>query len=74
MKSGEKELRKVFEETTKNNVTATVAHSNKTRVLMRKLEKKVEDLDNLIRQYDKRFEEMTMQLASIQSKVYAGGS
>lgn len=72
--AGDKELRKIFEETTTQNVKAVVAYSTDTRKVVRELEEKVRSLDGLVRQYDQRFAEVTKQLAALQTKVYAGGS
>ena len=70
----DKELRKAFEETTTRNVQANIDFSQDTRTVVRELEEKVNNLDNLVRQYDTKFEEMTKQLAYLQAKVYSGGS
>ena len=74
MEAGEKELRQIFEKTTINNIKAIIAYNDLTQKLVQELEKKVKDLDGIIRQYDARFENMTKQLAAIQTRIYAGGS
>jgi predicted RNase H-like nuclease (RuvC/YqgF family) len=74
MEAGEKEMRQVFEDVTTNNVKTVVAYTKDTREILRKLEKKVEKLNELIRQYDKRFEEMKKQIVVLQTKLFAGGS
>ena len=43
--AGDKELRQIFEETTTQNVKATVAYSTDTRKVVRDLEEKVNNLD-----------------------------
>ena len=73
MESGEKELRKVFEETTVNNVRAGVEHSNVTRQLVRQLEKKVDLLEGNIRTFTERMDAMQQQITNLQSKLYKGG-
>lgn len=74
MEAGELELRKVFEETTTNNVLAAVSHGNETRKLLREIEDKVKHLDDLIRSKDAETELIKKQLSSIQQKLYKDGS
>ncbi len=74
MEAGEKELREIFEKTTIRNLQAIISHNDLTQKLVGELEKKVKDLDGIIRQYDTKFENMTKQLAALQTRVYAGGS
>lgn len=74
MESGEKQLREIFEKTTVTNIKAIVAYDKQTQELVKQLEKKVKDLDGIIRLYDTKFENMTKQLTALQTKIYAGGS
>ena len=74
MAAGDREVLKALEENTTRNVKAVVAHANLTRDVVRQLEKKVKDLDNLVRQYDKKFELLQKQIAALQTKLYSGGS
>jgi len=74
MEAGEKELRVIFEKTTIRNIQAIISYNDLTQKLVRELEKKIKDLDGIIRQNDAKFENMTKQLAALQTRVYAGGS
>jgi len=74
MEAGEKELREIFEKTTIRNLQAVISYNDLTQKLVGELEKKVKDLDGIIRLYDTKFENMTKQLAALQTRVYAGGS
>jgi len=74
MESGEKELRKAFEDVTTNNVRAAVTHGNETRKLVRELEEKIKSLDGIIRQVDEKIEGLRGQITSMQMKIYSGGT
>lgn len=74
MDPGEKELRKTFEKTTITNVQSIITYNDQTQELVSKLEKHVKDLDGTIRQYDEKVNNIQKQLASLQSKIYRGGS
>jgi hypothetical protein len=74
MDAGEKQLREIFEKTTIRNINAVIAYNELTQELVKKLEKQVEDLDGIIRQYDTKFETMQKQLSIVQTRVYSGGS
>ncbi len=74
MEAGELELRKVFEETTTRNVQAILVHANETRKLLRELEEKVKNLDNLVRSKDEVIETLKKQISNIQQKLYRDGS
>lgn len=74
MESGEKEMRLAFEDVTTRNVKGMIAYSKDTRKLARETEKKVQDLDGVIRTYEARFAEMTRQLSLIQAQLYRGGT
>jgi len=74
LEAGELEVKKAFEETTSRNVKACVAHANETRRLLRDIEKKIQDLDNLIRSKDAEIENLKSQISKIQQKLYSGGS
>jgi len=72
--SGDKELRKAFEETATRNIKANVEHSNDTRALVRQLEEKVALLEGYIKQYDEKLEQLQKQITHIQTKVFSGGT
>ena len=74
MEPGEKELKLAFEQTTTNNVRAMLEHGNETRRLLRELEERISLLEGIIRQQDTKFETIRSQLASIQQKVFSGGT
>lgn len=74
METGEKELRKAFEDVTTNNVKSGIEHSNNTRKLFRELEEKVISLGGSMRQYQEQIDMLKKQLINIQAKVYRGGT
>lgn len=74
METGDRELRKAFEETTIRNVKAILSHSNETRKLTKELESKVDQLNEQIRIQNTTIEELRNLLVTIQAKIYIGGS
>lgn len=74
MEAGEMELRKTFEEVTKNNVQATIDFSNETRKMFRDLEDKVKHLEKVIINQNNLIEGFRGQLANVQATLYAGGT
>ncbi len=74
MEAGEREVKKAFEEVTTRNVKANIEFSNETRNIVRNMEKKIELLESIIRQYDEKFSNINTQLSIIQGKLYAGGT
>ena len=74
MEPGEKELRKVFEETTTRNVTAAIGHGNETRRLVRELENKIKVLEGTIDQYKEKLEFLQKQITGLQQRAYINGS
>jgi hypothetical protein len=74
MEAGEKELRKAFEDVTTRNVKAAVEYSNETRKLVNDLVTKVDHLEKALIDKDKVINGLRMQIASIQQKLYTGGS
>ena len=74
MEAGERELRKLFETVTVNNIKAATAYADLTQKMVQDLEEKVKDLDGVIRQYNNKFEEVGKQLSALQARVYSGGS
>lgn len=74
MDSGEKELRKAFEEVTKRNVQASIDFGNETRKMVRELEIKIQNLENLIINKDGIIKELQKQVAFLQQKMYTGGT
>jgi hypothetical protein len=74
MEPGEKQLREIFEKTTITNIKAIVSYNKLTEDLIYKLEKKVKDLDGVIRLYDEKFEMIQKQLAALLTRIYSGGS
>lgn len=73
MVAGEVEMRKVFEETTTRNVVAITDYTKNTREIVRKLEKDVEKQNEILRQYDDKFEELKKQIVVLQTKLFSGG-
>jgi hypothetical protein len=74
MDSGEKELRKIFEETTTNNVRAAVSHGNESRRLVRELTEKVVLLEGQLRQTNIRIDELKSLVTNLQIKAYQAGT
>lgn len=74
MEPGEKELRKIFEDTTINNIKAIIAYNEQTQKLVKILEDKVQNLDGVTRQYDASIDNLRKQITVLQSKVFKGGS
>ena len=74
MKSGEKEMRQIFEDTTTNNVKATVEFTNETRKLFRELQIKVNLLQDRIVTQDTTIALMKKQISNMQAIVFRGGS
>jgi hypothetical protein len=74
MEPGEKQLREIFEKTTITNIRAIISYNQLTEDLVKKLEKKIKDLDHTIRLYDEKFEAFQKQLAVLLTRIYSGGS
>jgi hypothetical protein len=74
MESGEKELRKAFEDVTTNNVKSAVAHCNETRRLFRELETKIVSLSGLVQQQQNEIVRLKNLLVDIQTIVFRGGT
>lgn len=74
MEPGEKQLREIFEKTTITNIKAIVSYNKLTEDLVKVLEKKVKDLDGVIRLYDEKFDMLQKQLTVLQTRIYSGGS
>jgi len=74
MESGEKELRKAFEETTIRNVQACVDHGNNTREIVNKFGEAIKRLENMVLAQAELLEEQKRQLSLVQQKLYAGGT
>lgn len=74
MHSGEKELRKAFEDVTTNNVKAVADFSQGTRDIVRSIETRMARLEEERRQDKSLIEKLRLQLADVQTKVYSGGT
>jgi uncharacterized coiled-coil protein SlyX len=74
MEPGELELRKAFEEVTTKNVQTNIDYSKDTREIVRELEKRVENLDALIRSQNTIINNLNIRLATIQNKLISGGT
>ena len=74
MESGELETRKIFEETTTNNVKTGINFANDTRRLFRELEDKVTHLSNIVRQQEETIDALRLSLVVIQTKLFSGGT
>ncbi|KYK22696.1 hypothetical protein AYK24_00280 [Thermoplasmatales archaeon SG8-52-4] len=74
MEAGEMELRKTFEDVTKQNVQASIDFSNETRKLFRELEDKFKHLENTVLSQIQLIEGLKQQLSFVQRTLYAGGT
>ena len=72
--SGEKELKKAFEEVTTRNVLAILEYSKETRKLVRDLEQKVLNFEHAVQERDKEVSRLKEQISILQQKLYQGGS
>ena len=74
MEPGELEIRKIFEDTTTNNVKTGINFANDTRRLFRELEEKVTHLENIVRQQETTINDLRLSLVVIQTKLFSGGT
>ena len=74
MESGERELRKAFEEVTTRNVVAAIGYGNETRKLTKELLDKVNQLEEQVRLQDKTINDLRLLLTNVQAKLYSRGS
>lgn len=72
--SGEKELRKAFEGTTKRNIEAVIEYGKDTRTLVRNLEDRVNSLQNLVFSRDKEITQLRQQMGMLLTRLCAGGT
>lgn len=63
-----------FEEATRRNVKAMIAHGNETRTLVRSMETKIQALENTVQSYKILLEQYNKQLAALQQQFYLKGS
>ena len=74
MAAGDKEIILASEEVQRRNITAILDHGNQTRVLVRDLEAKVDQMQRQIMLQDQKIVEMRSLLSNVQAKLYQGGS
>ena len=72
MDSGEKEIRKAFEDVTTNNVKACIAHSNETRRLTLELKEKIIKFDENLSFLDEKIVKINNLITKLQIKSYNG--
>lgn len=72
--SGERELKKAFEEVTKRNVLAILEYSKETRVLIRETREAVERLRTEVRELSQELEKLKLSISRLQQKIFSGGS
>jgi peptidoglycan hydrolase CwlO-like protein len=70
----DKELREAFEKVTTRNVRTVVEFSQKTRALVRELEKRVTRFEEELMIRDKKIQELKNQIVHLQMKVFRGGT
>jgi hypothetical protein len=74
LKSGEKELRKIYEDTITRNVKTISEFSKGTRRIIHNLEKRVELLEETIREQNSIMDGFKLQLSNVQLKLFSGGT
>lgn len=74
MQPGEKTLRKVFEDTTTNNVLAVAEHSNETRRQVKRLEARLDQVEGINRNQAELITALKLQLSTVQTAVFRGGT
>jgi len=72
--SGEKELKKAFEEVTTRNVMTVIAYSKETRRELREMREKIFSLEAELRAQKAQIEQFKIQLAGVQTKLFSGGT
>ena len=72
--AGDKEIMLASEEVTRRNVQAAVDYSNETRVLVRGLVERVEDLSRMLLTRDQDIALIRQQIAMMQAELYRGGT
>lgn len=70
----EKELRKIFEDTTTNNVKAILEYSTETRKIVRGLEEELIKLNKTITNQNVTIGELRNQLSNVQAELFRGGT
>lgn len=70
----EKELRKIFEDTTTRNVEAILDHNNETRRMVNELKAIMVAVEGKIQSNNQDITEIKRQLAKIQSIIFRGGT
>lgn len=70
----DKELRKAFEETTRNNVNAVIEYSKTTRDIVRTLEDQINSLNGDVQDLKAQIDGIKLQLSGIQVKLFSGGT
>jgi len=74
MESGEKELRKAFEEVSNRNIKAVLEHSNQTRKMINELKDQVNNFQETLRNFEQKLNEIRKLLTNVQQKIYSGGT
>ena len=74
MESGERELRKAFEDVNTRNVKAAIEYSKETRKMIRIMEGKIVILEGMIKGQNAAIEGFKIQLACVQTKLFSGGT
>jgi len=74
MESGEKELRKTFEDTTTNNVKTISDYTKETRRIVRELEVRLNTANNMIINQNTTIDNLRLHLSNVQAKVFSGGT
>lgn len=74
MSAGDKEVVLASEEVQRRNINAMLEHGNETRRLVLELKKEVQQMKNQIIIQEKTITELRQLLASVQAKLYQGGT
>ena len=74
MEPGELELRKAFEDVTRNNVKTVIDYTTETRKLIRETQETLVELKRMIAERDSQITQLRQQVSLIQGKLYNGGT
>jgi predicted RNase H-like nuclease (RuvC/YqgF family) len=72
--SGEKEMKKAFEEVTTRNVKTVIEYSKKTREIVREMELEIKRLGAELSAQKAIIEQFKIQLAGVQTKLFSSGT
>jgi hypothetical protein len=74
MEPGELELRKAFEQTTRGNINTMIAFCEDTRKMLRDTQDEVKTMKDLLMAKDTELNQLKVQVANLQQKIYSSGT